>query len=87
MDVAVSELRANLSEWLGRAREGDDVVVTDRGVPVARLVGIDTTDTLQRLMAEGVIARPDRAQRPTADGRKRQRATVSLADLITDQRR
>jgi prevent-host-death family protein len=34
----VSDLRAHLSEWLERAREGEEVVVTERGVPVARLL-------------------------------------------------
>ena len=43
MDVAVTDLRAHLSEWLDRVREGDEVVITDRGVPVARLVGLTTT--------------------------------------------
>ena len=30
MDVAVSEFRANLRDWLERAREGNEVVVTER---------------------------------------------------------
>ena len=37
MDVAITELRANLSLWLDEARSGHEVVITDRGVPVARL--------------------------------------------------
>jgi prevent-host-death family protein len=87
MDVAISELRAHLSEWLEQAREGKEVVVTDRGVPVARLLGMDATDTLQRLTVEGVIARPERIQRPTASGRRRPRARTSVADLVSEQRR
>jgi prevent-host-death family protein len=57
MDVPVTELRAHLSEWLERVRGGDEVVVTDRGVPVARLLGLSATATLQRLAADGVIGR------------------------------
>jgi prevent-host-death family protein len=87
MDVAVSELRAHLSEWLEQAREGTEVVVTDRGVPVARLLGIDATDTLERLTVEGIIARPEQAKRPTASGRRRSRARTNVADLISEQRR
>lgn len=87
MDVAVSELRAHLSEWLEQAREGTEVVVTDRGVPVARLLGLDATDTLERLTVEGVIARPEQAKRPTASGRRRPSALTNMADLVSEQRR
>jgi prevent-host-death family protein len=45
MDVPVTELRAHLSEWLDRVRSGDEVVVTDRGIPVARLLGMSATGT------------------------------------------
>jgi prevent-host-death family protein len=87
MDVAVSELRAHLSEWLEQVREGEEVVVTDRGVPVARLLGVGSTATLQRLTIEGVIARPERMDRPKASGRRRPRARASVSDLVSEQRR
>lgn len=87
MDVAVTELRAHLSDWVERARGGGEVVITDRGVPVARLVGLDSTSTLERLTAEGVIARPAVARRPTASGRTRPRPRRPLSDVISDQRR
>ena len=87
MDVAVSELRAHLSTWLERARDGEEVVVTERGVPVARLLGISASATLERLAAEGVIGQPERAQRPTASGRSRPRARRSVAKLVSEQRR
>jgi prevent-host-death family protein len=87
MDVAVSDLRAHLSQWLERAKEGEEVVVTDRGVPVARLLGIGASPTLERLAAEGVIGRPPRVQRTTATGRSRPRPRHSVSDLVSEQRR
>jgi len=87
MDVAVSDLRAHLSEWLERARKGEELVVTDRGLPVARLLGVTTTATLERLTAEGVIGRPARAQRPTATGQSRPRPRQPVSDLVSQQRR
>jgi prevent-host-death family protein len=87
MDVAVSDLRAHLSEWLERARKGEELVVTDRGVPVARLLGITATATLERLAAEGVIGRPERVQRTTATGRPRPRPRHSVSALVGEQRR
>jgi prevent-host-death family protein len=87
MDVAVTDLRAHLSEWLERAREGSEVVITDRGVPVARLLGLATTATLERLAAEGVIGRPAAARRPVAAGRARPRPRQALSSTVSDQRR
>ena len=87
MDVAVTDLRAHLSEWLDRARAGDEVVITDRGVPVARLLGLAATATLERLTAEGVIGRPASARRPPASGRPRPRPRRPLSEIVSDQRR
>src|ERR1039458_7301667 len=67
MDVAVTELRAHLSDWLQRARQGDEVVITDRGVPVARLLGLSATAVLERLAAEGGIGQAGARRR--AEGR------------------
>lgn len=87
MDVAVTELRAHLSAWLERAREGDEIVITDHGVPVARLVGLTTTSALERLTADGIIGRASAAQRPVATGRERPRPRHPVADIISEQRR
>jgi prevent-host-death family protein len=87
MDVAVSTLRAHLSDWLERARSGEEVVITDRGVPVARLIGVETTSILEELTERGVIDRPARSQRPKANGRRRARTQGSVAELVSEQRR
>jgi prevent-host-death family protein len=87
MDVAVSDLRAHLSEWLERARGGEEVVVTDRGVPVARLLGITAASILERLAADGVIGRPETSQRTAATGRARPRPRRSVAGVVSEQRR
>jgi prevent-host-death family protein len=87
VDVAVTELRAHLSTWLFRARSGDEVVITDRGIPVARLLGVGSTSTLERLIAEGVISSPKTLERPKASGRSRSRARRPLADVVSEQRR
>lgn len=87
MDVAVTDFRAHLSEWLERARAGGEVIITDRGVPVARLLGLTTTGTLARLTAKGVIAPPASARRPAASGRPRPRSRRPLSEIVSDQRR
>lgn len=86
MDVPVSLLRAELRTWLERARDGDEVVITDRGLPVARLVGLTTTDRLEQLTAEGLISRPSTPRRSSSEIR-RVRATGPVADLVAELRR
>jgi prevent-host-death family protein len=36
--AAISRLKARLSEYLSRVKEGEEVVVTDRGRPIAKLI-------------------------------------------------
>ena len=86
MDVAITDLRAHLSDWLERARAGAELIITDRGLPVARLLGLETTTTIERLTADGVIGRPDLAQRPVASGRPRPRSRRPLGDVVSEQR-
>jgi len=65
MDVAVSDLRAHLSEWLERARDGEEVVVTERGIPVARLLGIGAAArvySVLQLPRGSMMAQPRRQQ-------------------------
>lgn len=86
MDVAVTELRAHLGHWLAQVRDGREVVVIERGVPVARLVGVTSTPLIERLTNTGVIGRPAVATRPQATGRVRPKARASFAGVIADQR-
>ena len=87
MDVAVTELRAQLSRWIEAAREGTDVVITDRGTPVARIVALDSTSVIERLTAEGIISRPNSSLRPEAGEQPRPTPKRPIADIISEQRR
>lgn len=87
MEVTVSTLRAGLSRWIDRAQEGEEVVVTERGRPVARLLGVDSTPLLDRLVAEGVVTPAPGPRRPVAREATRVRASGPVADLVRDERR
>lgn len=87
MDVAVTEFRAHLADYLDRARGGEEIVVTDRGLPVARLLGIGVASRLERLTAEGVIGRPERGERPVAGRPAVPNPGTPLSDTVADQRR
>ncbi len=87
MDVPVTELRANLRHWLDQVRNGEEVVVTERGMPVARIVAIDAMSRIEELTEQGVIARPLSSERPKVSGRKLPKAGQSLSDLVSELRR
>lgn len=85
-EVGVAQLRRELKDWLDRAQAGDEVVVTDRGRPVARLSGIDTTSLLDQLTSSGQLSRPRHDSRPTARGRRRVSATDDVSESVTAER-
>jgi prevent-host-death family protein len=60
--VSVGRLKARLSEYLRRAKAGEGVLVTDRGRPVARLVGLESEGALEGRVAE--LVRSGLAQPP-----------------------
>ncbi len=57
--VGVARLKAQLSRYLDVAKRGEEVVITERGRPVAKLValtGADRTDSRrQRLARAGLL--------------------------------
>jgi len=57
--AAVSELKARLSEYLNHVEAGMEVLITDRGKPVARLVPIPRSTGLKaslvRMEKQGLI--------------------------------
>ena len=82
----MSAQRAELKQWIDLARTGEDVVVTDRGIPVVRLSGIASTDLLTRLQREGLLVAPP-AERPLADIHDRNRPAQALSGLARRLRR
>jgi prevent-host-death family protein len=61
----VAELRQNLRRYLRRAERAERLVITDRNRPVAELGPPATAGAaLDRLVAEGRVARPTRRGLP-----------------------
>ena len=80
----ISDLKARLSRYLDMVRAGEDVIVTDRGKPIARITPISDSlhmeERLERLVRTGEVRPPvrkdaldlDRLTRPAdPDGRAR----------------
>jgi prevent-host-death family protein len=85
MEVGVRELRGRLSDYLARVRDGQDVVITERGMAVARIVPISGGRALDRAVADGLVSpAPERARtRPS----RRTSSRAPLSDLVAEQRR
>jgi prevent-host-death family protein len=84
MEVGIRELRDHLSRYLDRVRDGDEVVVTDRGRAIARVVPVGSERVLDRLIAEGIVTP---ARRPKRRAGKPIKAKGTVSDLVADQRR
>ena len=87
--VGIRALKNDLSRWVARARAGEEVVVTDRGAAVARLVPIAAGDPLERLIAEGIVepaTRPHRSVLPRRRVRLRGKGP-SMSEYVIAGRR
>jgi antitoxin (DNA-binding transcriptional repressor) of toxin-antitoxin stability system len=90
--VAVKELKNRLSEYLREVKNGEVVLVTDRGQIVAELrqptagaVLAAHDQALERLHAQGVLA-PGLPQDPRAYRRSPLRRAVTSGDLLDAER-
>lgn len=82
MEIGIRELRAHLSRRLKRVAAGEEILVTDRGRPVARISPANERSKLEELIAAG-LAEP--APRPSGWlPRKRIPAKGSVGDLVTN---
>jgi prevent-host-death family protein len=86
VEVGVRELKNHLSRYLERVRDGEEIIVTDRGHPVARLSAVDEpTDHLAQLVAMGAVRPPRVTTRQRPAHRIKSKGPVS--GLVADQRR
>jgi prevent-host-death family protein len=62
----VAQVKAKLSEYLRQVKSGGEVVITERGIPVARLVPLEAEENRatreERLIRAGIL-RPAQAPR------------------------
>ena len=57
-EVSLREFRSHLSLHLARVREGMELVVTDRGQPIAYITPSKRSDHVQGLIAAGRVSPP-----------------------------
>lgn len=85
VEVGIRALRADLSRWLRRVEAGEEITITDRGRPVARITPANGRSKLDELVAAGVVEPAPRPWRGPLPPLLETRGTVS--DLVKEQRR
>lgn len=83
-EVGVRELRDHLSRYLDRVRDGEEVVVTERGRAIARVVPISGERTIDVLVREGLVTPAKRHARRRPDAVT---TAGAVSDLVSEQRR
>ncbi len=83
-EVGIRELRDHLSKYLEEVQAGNDIVVTDRGRAIARILPMNGERTIDRLIREGRVT-PAKTRTRSLPTPIKTKGTVS--DLVAEQRR
>jgi len=91
MEVGIKEAKNNLSRFLKRVKAGEEIIITERGKPIARIVRENSAtpslySTLAPLVHKGLVQMPSRNVRDlsanpvSAPGK-------SASDMVLEDRR
>lgn len=85
--VGIRELKNRLSEYLRRVKEGETIVVTERGRPVGRIVPIPATlgERVGRLAQSGILEWSGETLLPYQP-KAVNRSDRLLSDLVAEER-
>ncbi len=89
--AGIKEVKNNLSRYLARVKSGEEILVMERGKPIARIIkennGISSIrDALSSLIQDGLIYMPDRSI--NKDTPKRIKASGKPAsEMVAEDRR
>ena len=84
-EVGIRELREHLSRFLDEVQAGRELIVTDRGRPVARIVGTPGESWVDELVTAGIVTLPERGLDLSTFGRVRAKGDIMA--FVFDQRR
>ena len=93
ISAGIKEVKDNLSRYLASVKAGEEVVITDRGRPVARLVREEPgarsiRAALSPLVKEGLVTLPAvRAKRKTISVPEKSLSGKPLSEIVIEDRR
>lgn len=88
--LGIRELRDGLSRHIAAVREGEEIIVTDHGKPVARITpyrASRTEEVLNELTAQGLATPPRTKERWIPNPIKLEDETFSLSELLIEMRK
>ncbi len=89
--VGVRDLKAKLSEYLDKAKSGDEIVVTEHGKPIARLIKEpekqkSTIEKIYSLVEKGLIELPTKNKRKAGMTPLKTKSIKTASDLLLENR-
>ena len=86
--AGVAKLKARLSEYLTRVQAGNDVLITDHGRPIARIVPVSSgSEELAALEREGLVRVGTMKLPKGFFYAPRPKATASVTEALLEERR
>ncbi len=79
VEVGIRDLRGGLSGYISSVKDGNRIVVTDHGKPVAQIVPLERSSRMERLVKEGRVTL---ASRPKGDPGEPIDLGVSVLDFL-----
>ena len=64
VEVGIKELRENLRSFLDQVKSGEDVLVTERGKPIAQITAYGRPSKREELIARGILHPPKKPWDP-----------------------
>jgi prevent-host-death family protein len=80
--VNIAELKARLSSYLQRVRSGEEIVIRDRNLPVAKLVPLLSSEVSAQELA---LAASGQLRLPTEEFNERKFWSIGSRDPVTDE--
>jgi prevent-host-death family protein len=89
--VGVRDLKAKLSEYLDKAKLGVEVIVTDHGKPIARLIKepVKQKSTIEKmyfLAEKGLIQLPSKQKENTPKTTFKTKSKITATELLLKDR-
>ena len=86
--VGIREFRENLRSYLERVKDGDEIVITERGNPIARITEPESHEAVRaRLIREGTITPATRPKGTIDRDRLPSIPAPYLSDIVIAMRR
>jgi prevent-host-death family protein len=87
LEVGIRDLRDHLSSWLDEVKEGNELVITERGRAVARILPVSLPSRYQELIERGTLTPPSKPRRSASELPKVRVPRIGIDELIREQRR